>query len=83
MRKRGRDTAIMSPRVLYLNNTLVYYSNITNATHTLCYKINPGVRVSILHIRLTLVNIAYFKTNILLSMTNYMDGLHLSWTIMQ
>ena len=28
----------------------MYYSNITSATRTLCYKINPGVRVSILHI---------------------------------
>ena len=31
----------------------MYYSNITSATRTLCYKINPGVRVSILHINST------------------------------
>ena len=30
--------------------SLVYYSNITSATRTLCYKIIPGVHVSILHI---------------------------------
>ena len=37
----------------------MYYSNITSATRTLCYKINPGVRDSILHIIVIPVQTTY------------------------
>ena len=48
----------------------MHYSNITSATRTLCYKINPGVRVSILHINSLYVDNTVARVPLLLNLVH-------------